>query len=323
MKGNDIPLNYKYFLKILGVIIFISFFSYFMINWAIESVIHSRKEIMVPDIKGKSALTALQLLSENDLAMQIEGFEFDSSVPVGTVLRQTPQAGIFVREGKIVKVIFSQGGESVFVPNIVGMPIRNAELLLRQRQLVLGEVTESYSTKFEKGMVIYQQPQVDSQVSKNTYVNLIVSAGYPPKGVVLMPDFRQKKISDFLKWIELNPQIKYSINHEKNTVFPKDTIIEQSPSYDVQINEGTQVIITVSDNDMGQTVEEYKIIYNLSQSGSQRNVRIVAVSKTGDKEIFNAIKDPGSKIELTIPKSSAEKIRIFVNGILIEERQVK
>ncbi|HOL62495.1 MAG: PASTA domain-containing protein [Elusimicrobiales bacterium] len=321
--NKDILLNYKYFLKIIGVILALSFFSYFMINWAIESVVHSRKEVIVPDIKGKSALTALSLLSENNLAMQIQGFEFDSSVPVGTVLRQNPQSGINVREGRIIKVIFSQGGESVFVPNLIGMPIRNAELLLRQRQLILGEVTESYSMKFDKGIVMYQEPKVDSQVSKNTYVNLIVSAGNPPKGVILMPDFRQKKISEFYKWVESNPKIKYRIERESKTIFPKETIIDQKPEYDTQLSEDTEVVVTISDNDADKNIEEYKIVYNLSQSGSQRNVRIVAISKTGDKEIFNALRDPGSKIEISIPKSSAEKIRIFVNGILIEERQVK
>jgi len=322
-KTKDIPLDFKFFLKIFLVIFGISVFAYIMFNWAMGVVIHSRKEIIVPDIKGKSALTALEILSENNLAMQIQGFEFDSSVPVGTVLRQNPQAGITVREGRIIKVVFSQGGESVFVPNLIGMPVRNAELLLRQRQLNLGEVTESYSTKFEKGIVMYQEPKTDAQVSKNTYVNLIVSAGYPPKGVILMPDFRQKNISEFYKWIEANPKIKYEIKKEKNSIFAKDTIIDQNPQYDIQVKDNTVVTITVSDNDADKKIEEYKIVYNLSQSGSPRNVRIVAINQSGEKEIFNAIREPGSKIELTIPKDSAQRIRIFVNGILIEERQVK
>lgn len=321
---NDISLNYKFFIKIISLLISIFLFSFFMINWAMDSVIHMRKEVVVPDIKGKSALTALKLLSEKGLSMQVSSFEFDSTVPVGTVLRQNPQAGISVREGRIIKVVFSQGGESVFVPNLVGMPIRNAELLLRQRQLVLGEVTERYSTKFEKGVVIYQQPQVDAQVSKNTYVNLIVSAGMPPEGVILMPDFRQKKISDFNKWVDgLKNKVKYTIIEEKNTIFPKDTIIEQFPDYDVQIDENTDIKITVSAADSDKAVEEYKIVYNVSQSGSPRNIRIVAVDKKGEKEIFNAVKEPGSKVELSIPKESCEKIRIYVGGTLIEERKLK
>jgi len=49
----------------------------------------------------------------------------------------------------------------------------------------------------------------------------------------------------------------------------------------------------------------------------------VAVSLDGDKEIFNGLRDPGSKIELTIPKTGIEKVRIFVNGIMVEERRIK
>ncbi len=318
----DIRKDWKVYLKIFVILIIVFIFSFFMINLAMEMVIHSRKEVIVPDIKGKSALTALSLLSENKLAMQVQGFENSPDVPVGTVLRQNPQPGISVREGRIVKVVFSYGGEAVFVPNLIGMPLRNAELFLRQRQLLLGEVSETYSTKFEKGVVIYQEPKFDEQVAKNTYVNLIVSAGFPPKGVILMPDFRQKKLGDFYKWIESNPQIRYKIE-KTQSVFPKDTIIDQKPDYDKQITDDTEVVIIVSDNEESNEYEEYKIVYNVSQSGSQRNIRIVAVSKTGDKEIFNALKDPGSKVEISIPKYSAEKIRIFVNGILVEERQVK
>lgn len=322
--GEDIPLNFKFFIRVFLVIAGVAVFSYFAIMWAMESVIHSRKEVIVPDIKGKSALTALQILSENKLAMQISGFEFNDKVPVGTVLRQDPESGINAREGRIVKVVFSQGGESVFVPNIVGLPIRNAELLLRQRQLLLGEVNEAYSLKFTKGTVIFQEPKAETQVAKNTFVNVVVSAGSPPEGVMLMPDFRQKKIDEFYKWIENYKNLQYEIKREKNTIFPKDVIIDQFPNYDVVVNENTKIIITVSDRgDESAEDEEYKITYTLSKSGSERTIRIVAVSKPGDREIFNAVREPGSKIELAIPKSSAEKIRIFVNGILVEEREVK
>ena len=43
----------------------------------------------------------------------------------------------------------------------------------------------------------------------------------------------------------------------------------------------------------------------------------------GDREIFNGLRDPGSKIDLSVPYGGAVKIRIFVNGILVEERPVK
>jgi serine/threonine-protein kinase len=132
-----------FLMKVGGIGFALFFMTYFLFSWTMETVIHNRKEVLVPDISNKSAVSALQALSENNLAMKIDGYEFNESVPIGTVLRQSPDAGATVREGKIVRVVFSQGGESVFTPNLIGLPLRNAELLLRQRQLVLGEVSES------------------------------------------------------------------------------------------------------------------------------------------------------------------------------------
>lgn len=320
---KDVPLNLKFFLKIFLIIIALSVLTYFLFSWAMESVVHQRKEVLVPDIKGKSAMKALEILSKAGLAMQVQGFEFNESVPPETVLRQNPQSGIKAREGRIVKVVFSQGGESVFVPDLRNMPLRNAELLLRQRQLLLGEVTDIYSLKYQKGTVISQDPEPDTPVAKNTMVSVGISAGPPPEGILLMPDFIQKKLEDFYKWAEAN-SIKYSVSEDPKSIFPKNTIISQEPPVDTVLKKDTVVKITYSGKALDSSAEkEYKIKYQVSRGGSQKNVRIVAVTKTGDREILNAIKDPGSIIELSIPYNSAEKIRIYIGNVLVEERLVK
>ncbi|MCX7641211.1 MAG: PASTA domain-containing protein [Elusimicrobiales bacterium] len=322
-KQDDIPLNYKYIIRIISVILIVILFSYFSFNWIIDSVIHSRKEVVVPFIIGKSPSAALEELSKLNLAMQVIGKEFDSSVPVGTILRQKPQPGIKVREGRIIKVVISQGGEAVFVPNVVGIPLRNAELYIRQRQLILGQVTERYSNRFPKGVVISQEPDSDVQVEKNTYVNLLVSAGSPPQGVLLMPDFRQKNISDFYRWVEDNKGIKYKIERDLNSIFPRDIIIDQKPDVDSVISDNEQVIITVSDNSNQDNKNIFIISHQVPKTGSSKNVRIVAFTTSGEKEIFNGIKEPGSRIELSVPKESVKKIRIYVNGTLVEEKRVE
>ena len=79
-----------FLLKIGGVAIVLFFLTFFSFSWTMESVIHNRKEVLVPDISGKSAANALQLVSEQNLSMKIEGYEFNDSVPIGTLLRQAP-----------------------------------------------------------------------------------------------------------------------------------------------------------------------------------------------------------------------------------------
>lgn len=310
--------------RVGGVALVLFFMTYFLFSWTMETVIHSRKEVLVPDISGKSAVSALQALSENNLAMKIDGYEFDESVPIGTVLRQTPDAGLTVREGKIVRVVFSQGGESVFTPNLIGLPLRNAELLLRQRQLVLGEVSESYSLKAEKGTVLSQDPKPELSVSKNTMVQVAVSAGLPPAGIVMMPDFRQKKSDEAQQWASQN-SVSITLNEDPGSLFPAGTIIDQTPVPDTVVSADSKITLTVSSRSgsAAGSDKEFRVHYEVSQSGAQRHIRVVAMGKTGEREIFNGLRDPGSKIDLSVPYGDAEKIRIFVNGILVEERPVK
>jgi serine/threonine-protein kinase len=310
-------------LRVGGVGLALFLLTYVLFSWTMETVIHNRKEVLVPDISGRSSVNALQELSEINLAMKIGGTEFNESVPIGTVLRQVPAAGSTVREGKIVRVIFSRGGESVFTPNLIGLPLRNAELMLRQRQLVLGEVSESYSLKAEKGTVLSQDPKPELSVSKNTMVHVSVSAGIPPAGIIMIPDFRQKKSDEAQQWAAQNG-VSLRLTEDKNSLFPGGTIIDQDPPADTVVSAGGKVSLTVSSRKgEGGTEREFSVHYEVSQSGAQRHIRVVAMGKSGDREIFNGLRDPGSKIDLSVPYAGAEKIRIFVNGILVEERPVK
>lgn len=318
---EDSFISPGFLLKIGGVAIGLFLLTFFSFSWTMESVIHSRKEVIVPDISGKSAANALQLVSEQNLSMKIEGYEFNDSVPIGTVLRQAPGAGMTVREGKIVKVVFSQGGESVFTPNLIGLPLRNAELLLRQRQLLLGEVSESYSLKAEKGTVLSQEPKSETSVSKNAMVEVVVSAGAPPAGITLMPDFRQRKIVETYQWAADN-KVDVKTIEDPGSLFPGGTIIDQVPAADAVVSGDSKVTLTVSSRKAVSDEKEYHVLYEV-RSGSQRHIRIVAISKQGDREIFNGLRDPGSKIDMAVPYGGADKIRIFVNGILVEEKSVK
>ncbi len=312
-----------FLLRVGGVGLALFLLTYFFFSWTMETVIHNRKEVIVPNIEGKSSVSALQAISESNLALKIEGYDFNEKVPIGTVLRQIPDAGSSVREGKIVRVVFSQGGESVFTPTLVGLPLRNAELLLRQRQLALGEVSESYSLKAEKGTVLSQDPKPEISVSKNTMVQVVVSAGLPPAGIIMMPDFRQKKSDEAQQWASQN-SVSISITEDPGSLFPGGTIIDQVPASDTVVTADSRITLTVSSRKGGAGAEkEFRVHYEVSQSGAQRHIRVVALGKNGDREIFNGLRDPGTKIDLSVPSGGAEKIRIFVNGILVEERPVK
>lgn len=296
----------------------------FVGQWALEGVIHSRKTVTVPDLKGRSISAALDMLAPLNLGIEKKGTEFDGSVPIASVLRQEPPMGTVVREGKIVKVVVSQGGQTVLAPSIVGLPLRNAEMLLRQNDLALGEVSDAYSLKQDKGIVLSQEPKSETSVEKNALVNVAVSAGPPPSGVELMPDFLRKNISDAQQWAQ-GAGLTITQTKDPSSLFPAGVILTQSPDPDAVLASDTKInfVISARPGAAGEAQQPQKMFhYELSQGGSESLVRIVVIDKYGERELFNGLRKPGSKIDVPLDETGGAHAKIYVNGILVEERDL-
>lgn len=296
----------------------------FMLRWAMEGAVHNRKPQTVPDIKGRSLQAALDMLGPLNIGLMKTGTEFDNSVPVSSVLRQEPPAGTVVREGKIVRVVVSQGGETVLAPTIVGLPLRNAEMMLRQAQLLLGEVEEQYSLKLEKGMVLSQDPKAEASVERNALVNVTVSKGAPPAGVTLMPDFARKNITEVQAWAA-SAGVTVSESKDMTSPFAGGTVLSQTPAADTVLSGKEKVSVVVSGKKLkpGEDGPAAKTFhYELPVGGAESLVRIVVADKYGERELFNGLRRAGSKIDLPIQETGGARVKIFLNGILVEERDL-
>ncbi len=297
-------------------------FAYFTLNWGLQGLIHSRPTQTVPDLKGRSIAAALDQLAPLSLGLRKTGVEFDASVPISSVLRQDPSAGTVVREGKTVRVVVSQGGQTVLAPAVIGLPLRNAEMMLRQSQLSLGEVSESYSLKQDKGMVLAQDPKAESSVERDALINLVVSGGAPPAGVSLMPDFLRKMREEAESWAA-GAGLKLDIKTDNTSLFPNGTVMTQTPAPDSVLSPDAGVQLLVSGRKgASPTVAAKTFKYELPQSGSESQVRIVVIDKYGERELFNGVRKPGTKIEVPIQETGGARVKIYMNGILVEERDL-
>ncbi len=291
-------------------------------NWGLEGIVHNRKMQTIPDLKGKSLAAALDMLSPINIGLRKSGVEFDASVPISSVLRQDPPAGTVVREGKTVRVVVSQGGQTVQAPSVIGLPQRNAEMMLRQSQLGLGEVSEAYSLKSEKGLVLIQEPKGETSVERDTLVNLVVSGGPPPAGVSLMPDFLRKTIDEVHAWAAGNGA-KVNVKSDPKSLFTNGTVLTQDPAPDAPLSPDASVFVVISGNKGALPNASAKMFrYELSQGGSDSQVRIVVLDKYGERELFNGLRQPGSKIEVPVNTAGGARVKIYVNGILVEEQDL-
>jgi Uncharacterized protein conserved in bacteria len=300
----------------LGAIAFVSF------DWALSALVHSRKEVLVPDITQKKVVEALDLLETPKLALRKIGSEFDSNLPAGTIIRQLPTAGTSVREGKVVRVWVSQGSENIKVPDLVNLPLRNAELLLRQNHLSVGTKETAYSLTAEKGTIISQEPIAGETLSKGKAVNLVVSSGLPPSTLKLVPDFRHKKIAEVNLWASAE-NIQVDIEEDGNSPFPNGIVVKQEPEPDSQISPESTLKIIVSARPVQENEKMHRIHYELPQGKNNNRVKIILQDALGEREILNETKQPGSKIDLTVPYGGQATLRIYVDGILVREKEMK
>ncbi|MBR3628225.1 MAG: PASTA domain-containing protein, partial [Elusimicrobia bacterium] len=179
----------KFFLFIIKFIVIMAILAvagYYSFNILMSAFVREKAEVLVPDLQGKNLVECLDMLSQSKLALMKEGSEFNQDVPAGIVIRQVPPAGMNVKEGKVIKIVISQGGEIVYVPDLKGQTIRAATISLRSLGLVLGELTKKASAKYEEGIVLNQDPIAGSTIEKDSSVNVLVSNGAPVDGTVLM-----------------------------------------------------------------------------------------------------------------------------------------
>ena len=321
MKKNKKPGRMKW-LVLFMVCLFFAGLIAVSADWVMGALIHTRKEVTVPDLNKKPVSQALDLLARQNLAAKQAGVEFADNVPPGSVLRQIPSAGSTVREGRIIRVWISQGDEMVFVPNTVGTTLREAQLTIRQAGLNVTKVENAYSLTYEKGLVITQTPKADSMVQKGTSVTLVSSNGAPPASVILVPNFKGKKLAQATLWAS-GQDVNLIIKEDPESAFPNGTVADQHPQADSQVPPGSAVEVTVSRRATADNEKSYHLHYELPQGKKDSVVRVVVEDVTGESEVLNETKQPGSKIDLEIPFTSFATVRVFVDNILVREREVK
>lgn len=292
------------------------------VDWVMGALVHTRKEVTVPDITKKPVTAALNMLAANNLALKQAGVEFNQEVAPGSVLRQLPSAGSTVREGRVIRVWISQGDEMVFVPSVVGTNLRNAQLAVRQAGLLVDKVDNAYSLTYEKGLIISQTPKADSMVNKGEKVTLVLSNGKPPASVIMVPDFRNKKLADATLWAS-SQNIDLTVKEDTKSVYPYGVIAAQYPAGDTEISAGASVMVTVSRRKSDGDEKVYRLHYEMPQGKNAARVRVLVLSEAGEMEMMNEMQQPGSKINLEVPYSGHTTIRILVDGVLVREREVE
>ena len=315
-----IPRIVKISTFIIALIFIIGVSAYFTLTF----IIKSEDTVVVPDLVGKNVLYALEFLTDLKLNAKIKGSEYSSDIPADHVIFQEPEPGSEIKIGRDVMIIISKGVKTILMPNLQGLSIQQARIILEENGLHLGELSTIYSKNIKKDGVVAQSASEGSIITRGAHIHLLVSGGMRPKAYKML-DLKGLSLEDAIFLIEKNNlllgEIKFCPYEDK----PKDVIVSQEPLYGHRVVEGTFVNIIIN-RKHGRIKEQYLhaakgagiFRYRLSDGFLKRHILVCLKSPGLSIDLFDNFVKPGEEILLIVPRNHDSTIFLYENGELIK-----
>jgi eukaryotic-like serine/threonine-protein kinase len=159
--------------------------------------------VVVPDLKGKSAAEAIQVLKNDGLQLKIYPQKrYSAHVPADKILAQKPEAKQKIKRGRSIEVYLSLGPEKAIVPDLFGETTRVASMTLEQRGLHQGKVLYVAKPGAEPDQVLAQYPAPGTELVGMRTVDMVVNTANQNMQVFVMPDLIGKPVTDVTTALE-------------------------------------------------------------------------------------------------------------------------
>lgn len=201
------------------------------------------KEVVSPNLVGKTVDEAKQILTENKLNYVEDSQEYNSDVPAGQVISQTPTYGKKIKQNTDVKVVVSLGTETTTVPKLKGLTKDEAEDAAKSSKIKL-EFVDEISKTVEAGVIIKQEKDEGETVNAGDTVKVYVSIGTGIKQVavvsVLYKD--EETAKQTLQDLGLTVNVEYGEDKTRGN----GVVLKQSIESGKTVDEGSTITITVN-----------------------------------------------------------------------------
>ena len=150
----------------LGIVIAVFVVFVLSLNW----ITHHGESKTVPSVTGKPLTQVEQLLEEEGFSLVIQDSVYYDSLPPGMVIRQVPEPDAVVKINRTIYVTVNRVvPPDVQMPNLIGYSFRNAEMILKNMGLRVGDT--SYKPDFAKNSVLEQLYEGES-ISPGTKIRM-------------------------------------------------------------------------------------------------------------------------------------------------------
>ncbi|MGE5604725.1 MAG: PASTA domain-containing protein, partial [Bacteroidota bacterium] len=200
--------------------------------------------VEVPDLVGKELIDARQIVRNERLNLRVINYLYNSEYPNGTIISQRPVAGQKKKVNSEVEVVVSKGPQLVRVPNLVGKNQLEAELVLEETGLTLGEILIDSSPEFPEGVVIKQLPDKNTQIEHGASVSITLNV--TEANLVKVPNFIGRPLSEVRADLITLGLVFNQATPTPSNIYPEGVVIDQRPLPYDRVPLGTAMNFIVS-----------------------------------------------------------------------------
>ena len=265
-----------------------------------------KNEISVPDVSNLSESAARSKLQEAGLkaAGQTEEITSDK-IPEGKVVKTNPEAKAIVQKGREVVLYISTGGRKIKMKDYTDMEYKEAVEALVKLDFKESKIKkkEEYSDTVEKGKIISQTPEANSEVTPDkTSVKFVVSKGAKP---IKISDYVGMTINEALLDLANNgineSQVKQT---QQESDKEAGTILSQTPSAGSSVTPGnTMIYFVVSSGPNEVSVPDFT---GMSKSEAQNAAKEAGLTANFEEDYDNQV--PAGQVIRSNP-SAGEKVK--------------
>jgi beta-lactam-binding protein with PASTA domain len=208
---------------------------------AMRIAIHGR-EVTMPNLTGKSVTEATSMLRSRGLVLKVADRVY-SELPINVVVRQTPTAGLLMKESQQAHVVLSLGQRQLQIPLLEGNSLRASRIELLRAGLQIGEVTAITVPDKPADEVLIQTPRPGTGAA-TPRVDVLISQG-PRESAYVMPHFVGMTESDARSRLEAS-HLRNKVNYVTAPQWPHATVIDQSPLAGSRLPAASTIDLTVA-----------------------------------------------------------------------------
>ena len=280
-------------------------------------IIKSEDTVIVPDLIGKDVVFVLEQLTDLGLNTKVRGSEYSETIPKNHIIFQDPDADSEIKKGRDVKIVLSKGTQSILMPNLVGLPDRQARIILEENGLCPGIASRTFHHQLDQDFITAQMPLSGQMIRRGSCVDMLISMGIRPQAFI-MPDFKGLFYEEALLKAELHNLSLGPVEARLVTHQPPNIVVDQKPPTGYRITAGGIVTVVVNrtselgeENDIPGFFSKGLFRYQAEKGFLRIHIHVSIKTATITSELFDNFVDPGKEIWLLVPNIARSRLLLL------------